>query len=132
MTGMVRLITREKIPRDAWKKLPAEERNLLKKRPLTLEALREGRKAVFSKYHYEDTLIRKPDYKPDPIVDSILRQCGEEYATRHILRAVKNPKRRRLYLLGLVLCAGEKIAKIKEKERTMKLKELYSRGVLGS
>lgn len=135
----VKLITGERIPRTDFQELSKERRNLLKNRDITPTHLALGRKAVFQKYNSDTFEPNESFNELDEItkqsVNHALNGCDVEFAIKQIQKAKfgevileetseekKRSRRRKLFLVGLILCAGDNLEK--KKRETEITKEL--------
>lgn len=135
----VKLITGEKIPRADFQELSKERRNLLKNRNMTPNLLSLGRKAVFQKYNSDTFELNESFNELDEItkqsLNHALNSCDDKFAINQIKKAKfgestleessdekKRMRRRKLFLVGLILCTGDEIEK--KKRETEITKEL--------
>jgi len=107
-----------KMPYSEYRKLPKERRNLLKKRFIEPDALREGRKIFASLFKrdednnltFDTEKIEEMRQKDPSLLNLFVEACNAcdcRYAINEINRVGETSRRGRLFKTGLVLCMGE-------------------------
>lgn len=131
---MAKLITGEIVSREDLKKFLSENGEFLRNRPMMVDSLREGRKAFFEKFVPTDGFSVKESFVEleearKSQINANLEKCGLDYAIKK-MEETKDSKIKKMLLMGMVLCVGDKIAKEQKYVDEMKIKKLREEGVL--
>ncbi len=131
---MAKLITGETIVREELKQFLSENGEFLRNRPLTVESLREGRKAFFEKYVPTDGFSVRERFEDVPEarksqINAALDKCGMDYAMKK-MEETKDTKIKKMLLMGMVLCVGDKISKEQKYIDEMNVKRMREEGII--